>query len=255
MADVFISYAEEDRELVRGLVKAIEAAGWSVFWDRTIPTGKTWRAVLDAALVEMKCMVVVWSAAATRSDWVIEEADEGKSRGVLLPINIEASRPPPRGFRQIQTLDFTAWDRSPNAACVSTLVADIRGFIGEHGNHRSRIRDPWLQASASSDCIATDTVRFESERTPHRIDLRRAILQIKGVNDVSKVIRIELKYDERIFVLLEKVKRLYRDYESKVGQKADPDDLSYMMQAVDHMQSVLATLPVTLGLATNALRQ
>jgi pimeloyl-ACP methyl ester carboxylesterase len=120
---------------------------------------------------------------------------------------------------------------------------------------QSTIRDPWLQPDASSDGIRTDTVRFETERTPHRIDLRRAILQIKDVNDVSKVVRIELKYDERISVLLEKVKRLYRDYESKVGEKANADDLSYMVQAINHMQDVLATLPLTLGLAINQLRQ
>lgn len=133
MADIFVSYAEEDRDLVRALVSAIEVStGWSVWWDRRIPTGKTWRAVLDTALADMKCMVVVWSAASVESEWVIEEADEGKSRGVLLPILVGAIRPP-RGFREIQTLDFSAWDRSPNAACVNTLVGDIRGFIGDVG--------------------------------------------------------------------------------------------------------------------------
>src|SRR4051794_23111021 len=100
MADIFLSYAEEDREPARKLVSVLEKAGWSVWWDRRIPTGKTWRAVLDAALDEMRCMVVLWSKRSIASDWVIDEAEEGRSRAKLLPILLDAVLPP-RGFRQI----------------------------------------------------------------------------------------------------------------------------------------------------------
>ncbi len=43
MNDIFLSYASEDRERLRPLIAALGAEGWSVFWDRTIPTGKSWR--------------------------------------------------------------------------------------------------------------------------------------------------------------------------------------------------------------------
>jgi len=43
MSDIFLSYASEDRARVLGLVKALEAQGWTVFWDRMIPAGKTFR--------------------------------------------------------------------------------------------------------------------------------------------------------------------------------------------------------------------
>ena len=36
MADVFISYASEDRERVKPIVGSIEDAGFSVWWDRRI---------------------------------------------------------------------------------------------------------------------------------------------------------------------------------------------------------------------------
>jgi hypothetical protein len=52
MADIFISYAREDLERVRPIVRLIEAAGWSVFWDRTIPAGMTWRQHIGRALDE-----------------------------------------------------------------------------------------------------------------------------------------------------------------------------------------------------------
>ena len=76
MADVFISYAREDIEKVRPLVGAIEGTGYSVFWDRIIPAGMTWRQFTGKALDDAKCVVVVWSKASVVSDWVIEEADD-----------------------------------------------------------------------------------------------------------------------------------------------------------------------------------
>ncbi|MCZ6871640.1 MAG: TIR domain-containing protein [Gammaproteobacteria bacterium] len=36
MADIFLSYASEDRERVRPLVAALETGGFSVWWDSDI---------------------------------------------------------------------------------------------------------------------------------------------------------------------------------------------------------------------------
>ena len=40
MADVFISYARADKARVAPLVAAIEARGWSVWWDPEITPGQ-----------------------------------------------------------------------------------------------------------------------------------------------------------------------------------------------------------------------
>ena len=34
MAEIFLSYAKEDREPARRIAKVLESCGWSVFWDR-----------------------------------------------------------------------------------------------------------------------------------------------------------------------------------------------------------------------------
>ncbi len=41
MADVFVSYARSDKARVAPLVAAIEAQGWSVWWDRRSTPGSS----------------------------------------------------------------------------------------------------------------------------------------------------------------------------------------------------------------------
>ena len=43
MADIFLSYAKEDRAQARTFAKMLESCGWSVFWDRKIIAGDDWR--------------------------------------------------------------------------------------------------------------------------------------------------------------------------------------------------------------------
>ena len=52
MAEIFISYASENRERARGRAEAFGARGWSVWWDREIPLGKSFDQVIEKALGE-----------------------------------------------------------------------------------------------------------------------------------------------------------------------------------------------------------
>lgn len=84
----FISYAREDNDRVQPIVQLIEANGWSVFWDRNIPAGLTWRGYIGKALDEAKCVIVVWSRNSVTSEFVQEEADDGRDRKILIPIRV-----------------------------------------------------------------------------------------------------------------------------------------------------------------------
>ena len=47
MADIFLSYASEDRDRVRPLVESLEEHGWSVWWDREIHAGPRFDQVIE----------------------------------------------------------------------------------------------------------------------------------------------------------------------------------------------------------------
>src|SRR5712691_6386108 len=130
MADIFLSYAKEDREVAGKIATLLGNAGWVVWWDRRIPAGRTWRSVLEEALRDMRCMVVLWSAHSIESDWVRDEADEGRVRKKLVQVLIEAVNPPV-GFRTIQAADLSDWDGSSNAPGVQQLIADLESLLGK----------------------------------------------------------------------------------------------------------------------------
>lgn len=128
MSDIFISYAREDLDRVRPLARALEAEGWSVFWDRRIPPGKTWHDLIEGELTAARVVVVGWSAAANRSEWVRDEAAEGRERGILVPILLEKIKPP-MGFRAIQAANLVDWSGDVAAETFSELIDAIGAIV------------------------------------------------------------------------------------------------------------------------------
>jgi formylglycine-generating enzyme required for sulfatase activity len=131
MVDIFISYASEDRERVVPIVETLEQQGWSTFWDwKSIPVGKSWRQFINEGLNEAKCVLVLWSKKSIESEWVIEEADYGKSNKVLVPALIDDVRPP-IGFGQIQAANLSGLKLDKNYAGFVCLVDAIEAIIGQ----------------------------------------------------------------------------------------------------------------------------
>ncbi len=129
MSDIFVSYASEDRERIQPLVYALEQAGWSVFWDRTIPAGKTWREVIGGEIHDTCCVLAVWTKKSVNKDWVQEEAEEGKRRGILIPVMLDAVEPP-FGFGTIQAADLVSWKGDNSAPVFVHLLTDMADILG-----------------------------------------------------------------------------------------------------------------------------
>jgi TIR domain len=128
VADIFLSYAREDQGRIEELVSALEQQGWSVFWDRRIPSGQTWRSYIGKSLDNARCVIVAWSRHSVNSTWVTEEADDGKRRGVLVPVLLDPVEQP-RGFREIQAADLTDWQPGRPSLRFDELIKDIRRLL------------------------------------------------------------------------------------------------------------------------------
>jgi len=130
MSDIFISYARDDRFKVEPLAKALEAKGWSVWWDARIRAGEAFDRLLEKALAEARCVVVVWSNNSVESDWVRAEAGDGLERGILISIAIEDTVRLPLRFRNIHTEQLIDWDGKSPSPAFDKLVGDLEGVLG-----------------------------------------------------------------------------------------------------------------------------
>lgn len=108
MADVFVSYAREDRARAEQVASGLAAAGLEVFWDNEIPPGQTWADYIESKLAQCKVLIVLWSETSTKSQWVREEARLGRDKGVLIPAMIDASQAP-FGFGEVQAANLADW--------------------------------------------------------------------------------------------------------------------------------------------------
>jgi len=109
MSDIFISYKSDDRPVIKRVSTVLTAMGYDVWWDRLIPTGKSYDEVIEAVLSTAKVVIVFWSHQSVKSSWVKNEADEGMNRNILLPVIIEAVEIP-LAYRRFQTADLINWN-------------------------------------------------------------------------------------------------------------------------------------------------
>lgn len=130
MSEVFVSYKREDQLAVARLVQALDAAGFPVWWDRYLPGGESWRAGIEQALAAARCVIVVWSRASVgpAGDFVRDEAGQGKRRGILVPVLLEAVAPP-LGFGEMQAIDLSRWSGGARDADFLDLCAAVRAKL------------------------------------------------------------------------------------------------------------------------------
>jgi len=124
MSDVFVSYAREDRDRVEPLVRLFESNGLSVWWDKELVPGSTFEDVIDKAIIEAKCVVVIWSENSIRSEWVQAEASDGLERGILVPVLLDKVRIP-LAYRRRQAAVLHGWPAKQDASELERLLKAV----------------------------------------------------------------------------------------------------------------------------------
>jgi adenylate cyclase len=130
MADVFVSYARADRERVAPLIAALEAEGWSVWWDPEIAPGQEFDSLIAQELERARAVIVVWSPTSVASRWVRGEARVAADRGVLAPVRFE-NAVLPIDLRAIHTTDLDGWGENAQSRAFRELARALKALLGE----------------------------------------------------------------------------------------------------------------------------
>jgi len=130
MADVFVSYARSDKDRVTALVAAIEAEGWSVWWDPEIAPGQEFDRKIAAELDAAGAVLVIWTPTSVESRWVRGEAREAADRGILVPVRLDAARLP-IDVRAIHTTDLDSWNEDPSAPSFQALLRALGTVLAQ----------------------------------------------------------------------------------------------------------------------------
>jgi serine/threonine-protein kinase len=138
MTDVFVSYKAEDRRRVKPLVDALEADGFSVWWDAQIGGGASWRQAIEAELNAAQCVIVVWSkrSAGPEGEFVQDEATRAQQRHVYVPVIIDKVHLP-LGFGETQALSLVGWRGSNEDRQFQAVLAAVRNKVGSQGTGQS----------------------------------------------------------------------------------------------------------------------
>jgi len=142
MPDIFISYASEDRERAKVLAEALEAEGWSVWWDRLIPFGKPFDEVIQENLTAAKCVVVLWTASSVESKWVRSEAAAAEERHTLVPVMLDENVELPLAFKLLQCAKLHDWTPASDSAEYDKLLGHVRALVSGSAASAQRVVEP-----------------------------------------------------------------------------------------------------------------
>ncbi len=129
MADIFVSYSRQDRARVAPLVAALEAQGWSVWWDPEIAPGEEFDSLIARELDAARTLIVVWTPLSVDSRWVRGEARDAADRGVLVPVRFDSARLP-IDFRALHATDLDGWNDNHGHPAFLSLCKALEGKLG-----------------------------------------------------------------------------------------------------------------------------
>ncbi|MEP2989689.1 MAG: TIR domain-containing protein [Parasphingorhabdus sp.] len=109
-----MSYSHADRSDALPVIKALEDAGFNVWWDGLIKGGVHAAQETADVLERARAVLVLWSKNSAKSHWVQDEATRGRDRGCLVPVSIDGHEPP-LGFGQFQFIDISGKKNDPGS--------------------------------------------------------------------------------------------------------------------------------------------
>lgn len=112
MAEIFLSYAEQDSEVAAQLETAFRQSGLAIAPAHS-PQQPPGMKRVARELTAAKCVIVLWSDHAAQNELILAEADYARSRDIVVSAVI-GNPPLPVGFRDVFFANLTHWTGAPD---------------------------------------------------------------------------------------------------------------------------------------------
>jgi len=126
MADIFLSYARESADAAAKVATALREQGYSVWFDEDLPAHRAYADVIAAELDDALAVLVLWSNAAVRSQWVRSEANRARETDKLVQARVDGARLP-MPFDQIQCAQLP--DEALAGPAWKSVVSAINALV------------------------------------------------------------------------------------------------------------------------------
>jgi len=168
MADVFISYKKEDRELAERVEKALNGAGYTSWWDNAIHPRESWDAIIEREIEAASAIVVIWTPRSVKSEWVKIEANYAKTRGKLVPLMAETCTIP-LAVSLTQAAMLTDWNGSGEHEEWNKALGWIEALMG--GTSQAPDEETRKQWELEAAVAILTGLPIPAERLPHLREL------------------------------------------------------------------------------------
>ena len=244
---IFLSYAHADRAKAQRIAAILEQSGHTVWWDALVEGGSRFAQSIDEALDKADAVVVLWSKSSVESDWVRDEAAQGRDRQRLVPLSLDGTVPP-LGFRQIQVIKLAGWHGRADAPQIQAIRRAIAAALGEQSGPRPMagraidrrsalaIGGGAAVAVAGGGLIAWQTGLIGAPRADAR---SIAVLPFKNLNNdpaqtfisdgLTEEIRSALSRNARLLVLATTSSNTVRDDQGDARAIAAKLDVAYLL--------------------------
>lgn len=176
MHNVFISYSGQDSKWIGLLESRLRDQGISIWQYTAISPGSIIDDEVRRKLEKSHCVLVVWSPASVRSEWVKSEAIWAESNSNLITISTHTDLDIPIQFLSRRTDSFADWNGDVRDPLFLTLVETIES----HSSHAPVERK--TATSTLSRKVQQD--RFNASAKTQRIALIMALLAVPSLSVV-----------------------------------------------------------------------
>ena len=129
MSDVFVAYARSTAKTAQAVAEALRGLGYTVWLDDDLPAHRAYPHVLEEQLDLAKAALVIWSADAAKSDWVMSEANRAREARKLVQVIIDDTHLP-MPFDQTHCADLIGWSGEADAPGWRKALASIADLAG-----------------------------------------------------------------------------------------------------------------------------